>query len=123
MIRTVAIPTRVSRMGLVAYGGGGNASGYQFDPSTGLSNDPRLSSGLQDLTPAQLQTALSGGDPYQGAMSLLQQDITGTGAGALPCGDANGPDPTCSGGNASAGVPVWLWIAGGGLVALLLLRR
>ena len=127
MIRTV---NRPQRMGLVQAGDGGTASAYQF--TNGLSNDPQLSYYLQDLTPAQLQVALNGGDPTADLTSLLNQSQTGTGAGVLPCGDPNGPDPNCTGGAPLSAfglggilpsVPAWVWIAGAGGLALLLVKR
>ena len=120
MIRTVPIPTRVSRMGaaLVQAGDGGSAAQYTFD-SDGLSNDPRLSYPLQSLTYAQLQTALDGGDPLPGLISLINQDITGTGAGSLPCGGAN--NPTCGPPLSPNSIPSWVWYAGAALGAIALI--
>lgn len=114
-----------NRMGVVTMGAGGNASSYKFDPSTGLSNDPQLAYYLQDLTPAQLQTALDGLSPSTDLNTVLYQDITGTGAGSLPCGSPGGTDPTCSGGKPTGlgTIPTWAWFAGAGLFALALLKR
>jgi hypothetical protein len=138
MIRTVPIPTHVSRIAgrrglgaapLIQAGAGGSAGTYTFD-STGLSNDPRLAYYLQDLTPQQLQTALDGGDPGPVLQQLLQDDMNGVG---LPCGTTASGDPNCTGGaplSAYSGlgilssVPTWVWLAGaGGIGALVLLGR
>jgi hypothetical protein len=73
-------------LGLVQIGSGGNASAYSFDSVTGLSKDNRLAFYLQDLTPAQLQTALDNRDPGPDLKALLNEDLTGTGRGWLPCG-------------------------------------
>jgi hypothetical protein len=121
MIRSVHIPRGVSRMGAspatVAYiGSGGSYTSYSFDPTTGLSNDPSLPSYLQDLTPAQLQSALNGGDTVTSDLSsLLIDDTTGTGAGYLPSGAALT--------TAASSVPMWAWIAGGGILAFAVLKR
>lgn len=104
-----------TRLGLVTAGSGGNAGDYAFD-ADGLSNDPRLAQSLESLTPAQLQSALDGKDPSADLLDLLHQDITGTGAGSLPCG-AQGS--TC--GPAAAPIPTWVWIAGAAAGALLLM--
>jgi len=114
------------RMGVIVMGAAGSAAQYTFDPDTGLSNDPRLAYYLQDLTPAQLQTALDGKSPNKDLISLFEQAVTGTGAGSLPCG-SSGNDPNCdSNAAAKSGVPTWAWIAGAaglGLVLLGGLRR
>ena len=122
MIRTIPIPTRVNRMGLVQAGAGGSAASYSFDPATGLSNDPQLAYYLQDLTPAQLQTALDGGDPSNQLQVLLTQESTATGAGALPCGTAG--NPTCGAAPTGlASIPAWAWLAGGAAVVALVATR
>lgn len=121
MIRSVHIPRGVSRMGAspssVAFiGSGGSYTSYSFDPTTGLSNDPGLPSYLQDLTPAQLQSALSGGGTVTSDLSsLLIDDQTGTGAGYIPSGAALT--------TAASSIPTWAWIAGGGLLAVVILKR
>jgi hypothetical protein len=96
---------------------------YTF--TDGLSNDPRLPSYLQDLTPAQLQAAFNGDDP-----SL--QDMTGCTAnadGSLACPQTTlvscsspGADPVMCGLTSAGplGIPTWAWLAGGGLLLLLL---
>lgn len=108
-------------------GAGGSAADYNFNPPigapatpikdffinpqeptppdvAGLSNDSRLAYYLQNLTPAQLQTALDGGDPSGALATLLYQDQTATGAGYLP----NAAVPTS---NPLASIPLWVWIA------------
>jgi hypothetical protein len=110
-----------NRLGVITAGAGGNAGSYAFDPSTGLSSDPKLAYYLQDLTPAQLQTALDGQSPSADLVSLFNQAITGTGAGALPCGSADSSDPTCTGGGMpTTNTNTWL-IAGAAALILLLL--
>jgi hypothetical protein len=100
----------------VGIGAGGSYSSYSFNPSTGLSNDPALAPYLQDLTPAQLQTALDGGDTVtQDLSSQLIDDITGTGSFLT--------SSTAAATSSTAGIPLWVWIAGGGLVALVALKR
>ena len=118
-------------LGVVQMRAGGNVSDYIFDPNTGLSHDPRLAFDLQDLTPAQLQTALSNpAGVTADLISLLNQAATGTGAGALPCGAAGGNDPTCGpvgsplsslnpfsgigGGGGGLGSSALLWVLLGG---------
>jgi hypothetical protein len=118
LIRTRTIR---ARLGIVAAGAGGYAATYTFD-SDGLSSDSRLAPALQSLTPAQLQNALDGGDPAADLLSLLRQDVTGTGAGSLPCGTAD--NPTC--GPPPAPIPTWVWYAGaavGGIVLLGAIRK
>lgn len=105
----------VAAPGSVGEGAGGSYTTYSFD-STGLSSDPALAPYLQDLTPAQLQSALNGDNPTQELSSLLIDDMTGTGAGYLPSGAAQGT------GSANA-IPMWAWIAGGGLLAVAILKR
>lgn len=117
MIRSVHIPRGVSRMGAspgsVGMNAGGSATSYSYD-ATGLSNDPQLAPYLQNLTPAQVQSALDGGDSVTGDLtSLLTQDQTGTGAGSLP--DA--------GGVTGSSIPMWAWLAGGGILAFAVLKR
>lgn len=110
----------VRGMGVVLMGAGGNAADYTFDPASGLSNDPKLAYYLQDLTPAQLQTALTNPSGVTADLtSLLNQAMTGTGAGALPCGSANSNDPNCTGGVKSS-MPSWLPLALGGVGVLLI---
>ena len=121
MIRTVQVPRGVSRMGAapgsVGIGAGGNYGAYSFDPVTGLSNDPQLAPYLQDLTPAQVQSALDGGDTVNHDLSsLLIDEATGTGAGYVPSGSAQT-------GSGSSDVPMWAWITGGGLLAFAILKR
>lgn len=116
MIRTVRVPTRVSRMGLVSMGQGGSASSYTFD-ADGLSDDPQLAPYLQSLTPAQLQAALDGADPSADLANLLTQDLTATGAGALPCGQPGNPCGPLS----SSIIPTWAWYVGAGVGGLLVL--
>lgn len=118
----VAARTSMRGLGVVTIGSGGSAADFTFDPTTGLSNDPRLAFDLQDLTPAQLQTALTNPTGITGDLiNLLNQSATGTGAGWLPCGsngvacDANLPAaPTF------AGIPLWLWVTIGAGAFLLL---
>lgn len=126
MIRTIPIPRsagtrigRLGRLGVVGMGAGGNAGSYRFDPATGLSNDPQLAYYLQDLTPAQLQTALDGGSPNPDLISLLEQDLSGTGAGWLPCGTAATPACGPATPNGLASIPVWAWVLLGTAVVLL----
>lgn len=138
MIRTVPIPRGVSRIGgvvlpgqtvvmsvpnmqvaspgTIGMGAGGSYTSYSFD-STGLSNDPMLAPYMQDLTPAQLQSALNGDDPTPTLSALLIDEATGTGAGYLPSGAAQTTT------NAFSDVPTWAWIAGGGILAFALLKR
>lgn len=106
-----------NRMGLVTMGAGGNAGSYSFDPSTGLSNDPQLAYYLQNLTPAQLQTALNGESPGSDLSSLLYQDLTATGAGSLPCGGAD--NPTCGPPASTPLSTILLW--GAGILGVVLL--
>jgi hypothetical protein len=82
---------------VVQAGDGGTAGSYSFDPVTGLSNDPNLAYYMQDLTPAQLQTALNGDSPTEVVSTLLYQDASGTGAGSLPSGAAFGGAVTGTG--------------------------
>lgn len=133
MIRTVRIPRTVNRigsLGLVQAGDGGSAGTYQFG-STGLSADPRLAYYLQDLTPPQLQNALDGKSPNADLIQLLQVEQSGS---DLPCGTPESGDPYCNGGLPQGGggilnsllpsigsVPTWVWVAGAGTVAALLL--
>lgn len=112
-------------MGLVQQGAGGSAGSYSFDPATGLSNDPALAYYLQDLTPAQLQTALNGQSPNADLIAVNNAIMTGSG---LPCGTAESGDPDCNGGAAPGGIfanmPVWVWVAAAaGLTAVLVIRR
>lgn len=103
--------------GSVGIGAGGSYTSYSFDPSTGLSNDPSLASYLQNLTPAQLQSALNGGNTVtEDLQSLFIDDLTGTGAGNLPPG-APPSNPSLS------GIPTWAYFAAGGALLLLLVRR
>lgn len=115
MIRSVHIP--LGRLGLVNAGDGGSASDYIFGDMDNLSHDPRLAPSLQDLTRAQLQNALDGGDPLPDLLELLREDITGTGAGSLPCGQPGNP---CGPENKSA-IPTWVWIAGAAAAGLFIL--
>lgn len=133
MIRTVTIPTRVNRIGLVQAGAGGSAGSYTFNPQTGLSNDPQLAYYLQDLTPPQLQNALNGNSPNADLIHLLNDEQTGTGAGSLPCGTTESGDPNCNGGQPVGGgilnsllpslasIPTWVWVASAGTIAAVLL--
>jgi hypothetical protein len=94
--------------------GQASAASYTFDPSTGLSNDPSLPGYMQDLTPSQLQMALNDEDPSASLLSLINQGITGTGAGSLPCGTPD--NPTCgpapsTGFGGFGSFPAWVWIA------------
>lgn len=116
---------RAVGLGVVTIGSGGSASSFQFDPTTGLSNDPNLAYDLQGLTPTQLQTALTNPSGVTSdLLSLLHESLTGTGAGTLPCGDPNGPDPNCNGGlPVSTAVPTWAWVAGIAAIALLVFRK
>jgi hypothetical protein len=133
VIRTVRIPTRVNRMGLVQVGDGGSASDYTFDPLTGLSNDPQLSYPLQNLTPAQLQTGLTNpGGVTQDLIAANNALISGSG---LPCGTTASGDPTCGAAGATAAeplnqlknsfgsIPAWAWLAGGAGALVLVLRK
>src|SRR5271154_4893933 len=114
---------RAVGLGVVTIGSGGSASSFQFDPVTGLSNDPNLAYDLQGLTPAQLQTALTNpSGATSDLLSLLRQPLAGTGAGTLPCGDPNGPDPNCTGNLPASTVPTWVWIALAGTAALLVFK-
>lgn len=130
MIHSVIVPTGVSRLGalgLVTQCAGGNAGLFDFD-ADGLAADPRLAWYLQSLTRAQLQTALDCGDPTPELIALLDEERTGTGRGSLPCGSPDGADPNCTGdtgrtpGGILASLPTWAWVAGGGILATLLLR-
>ena len=120
MIRTVSIPRNVSRLGIVQSGAGGNAGNYLFD-SDGLSNDPQLAPYLQGLTPAQLQTALSP-DPtgelqYQQTLSSFNAYInSGLNCDGTNCG-ANIPQNPLG----LPSIPTWVWWAGVGLTAAVLL--
>lgn len=127
MIRSIAIPRTVGRMGAlpgsVGIGAGGSAGMYSFD-ATGLSDDPQLASYLQDLTPAQLQDALNGVAPSPTDMGTT--DI----ATLASC--ATSYDPTICGPPASnplssllpsLNVPTWAWIAGAGVLGLVILKR
>jgi hypothetical protein len=113
-------------LGLVQAGDGGSAGAYQFD-SDGLSVDSRLAYYLQSLTPQQLQNSLDGKSPTADLIAI-NNDLTG-GAG-LPCGTAESGDPNCTGGaplsafglgGIFGSVPTWVWLAGGGTLAALLL--
>lgn len=122
MIRTVPIPTRVNRMGLVQAGDGGSASSYQF--TDGLSSDPQLSPHLQDLTPAQLQAALNGQAPTLADMigpSLIlttcQQNYDPTICGP---GSASTTNPLAMSLGLGINVPTWAWYAAGAAGAALL---
>lgn len=114
---------RHGRMGLVQAGDGGSAYSYSFD-ADGLSNDPQLAYNLQSLTPQQLQTALNGGDPLPGLIAVTNALATGQG---LPCGTTASGDPSCSAAAASANplanIPLWVWFASGGVLALLVLKK
>jgi len=102
---TTRTPSGPPISGAVGIGSGGNAGDYTYT-ATGLSNDPRLASYLQDLTPEQLQTALDNRDPSPALIQLLKDEQQGTGAGWIP--DASGtPTPN-----------FWMWAA---LAALALL--
>lgn len=102
--------------GSVGIGAGGSYADYSYDPKSGLSNDPRLISSLQFLTPAQLQTALDGGEYVtHDLVSLLTDDLTGTGAF---WSGASSPPPT-----ATNNIPIWVWVAGAGMLTLLILKR
>jgi hypothetical protein len=114
-----------ARIGLVQAGAGGSAGTYKFDPATGLSNDPSLAYYLQDLTPAQLQTALNGQSPNADLMAVNNAIVTGQG---LTCGTTESGDPNCDGGAAPGGLfgsmPTWVWIAAAaGLAALVAVKR
>jgi hypothetical protein len=115
MIRTRA------RIGIVQSGQGGNASDYSFDPSTGLSNDPQLAYYLQDLTPQQLQVALTpdptGDMQYQTTLASHNAYVTsGLDCDGTTCG-ANIPANTFS----LPSVPTWVWIAGAAVAGVALL--
>lgn len=121
MIRTVPIPTRVNRMGLVNPGDGGSATSYQF--TDGLSSDPQLSYSLQDLTPAQLQAALMGESPtiadMIGSPAILttcQQNYDPTICGP---GSATTTNPLAMSLGLGFNIPTWAWYAGGAAVAAL----
>jgi hypothetical protein len=75
-----------------------------------LSNDSRLAPYLQSLTSSQLQTALDGQSPSADLISLLYQDVTGTGAGSLPDGGSLNP---------AGAMPGWVWALGIGVVGLI----
>jgi hypothetical protein len=114
-----------ARIGLVQAGAGGSAGAYSFDAATGLSNDPSLAYYLQDLTPAQLQTALNGQSPNADLIALNTAIMNGTG---LPCGTTESGDPNCDGGAAPGGLfgsmPTWVWLAAAaGLAAVLVVKR
>jgi hypothetical protein len=114
-----------ARIGLVQQGAGGSAASYKFDPATGLSNDPALAYYLQDLTPAQLQTALNGQSPTADLMAVNNAIMTGAG---LPCGTTESGDADCNGGAATgsgflSSIPVWAWIGGAGLAVFLVMKR
>lgn len=53
-------------------------------------------------------------------LQLLREDLTGTGAGALPCG--SDPSNPC-GATSSSGIPSWIYWTIAGLGAVILLRR
>jgi hypothetical protein len=97
-------------------GSGGSALNYTFDPSTGLSNDPALPVYLQNLTPGQLQTALSPDPSGSNTLASSQAMITAlqTGAG-LPCGTP--ANPTCGPAPSQSPIPSWIWIGGVALLA------
>lgn len=118
---TARAVARAHRIGVVTQGQGGSAASYTF--VDGLSQDPSLAYYLQDLTPAQLQTALDGRSPTGDIITLLQQEQTATGAGYLPCGTPENPNcGPVSGGFSFSSLPTWAWLAGGAF-AVLLLRR
>ena len=114
-----------ARIGLVQAGAGGSAGAYSFDASTGLSNDPALAYYLQDLTPAQLQTALNGQSPNADLIAVNNAITSGAG---LPCGTTESGDPSCNGGAAPGGIfgsmPTWVWLAAAaGLAAFVVVKR
>lgn len=111
-----------TRLGVATIGSGGSAGDYIFD-SDGLSKDPRLAYYLQSLTPAQLQLALDGGDPGPMLQQLLTDAANATGPGALPCGTPDNPTCGPAGGFSLSSVPLWAWLAGGSVGALLILRK
>lgn len=122
MIRTV----QHGRIGLVQLGQGGSALNYTFD-ADGLSNDPRLPTYLQSLTPGQLQTALNP-DPtgeltYQQTLAANDQYI----ASGLNCDGTDCGTTIPSGGlnlnNLFPSVPTWAWLVGGGLLAFTILKK
>jgi hypothetical protein len=87
--------------------------GYLFDAQSGLSKDSRLPYQYQDLTPAQLQTALNGGDPSQQLNELLYQDLNYSGAGTVPNGGgANQPNQP----SGNSAIPTWVWVAALGVL-------
>jgi hypothetical protein len=103
--------------GSVGIGAGGTYTSYSYDPISGLSNDPQLAPYLQSLTPAQVQSALDGGSSVTSDLrSLLIDEATGTGAAW------QGPQPPATLASLSS-VPMWAWILGGGVVALLVIKR
>lgn len=102
--------------GSIGIGAGGSYTSYSFDPSTGLSNDPALASYLQNLTPAQLQTALNGGGTVtEDLQSQLIDDLTNTGS------FWNAPTTTMN--VTASAIPTWAYFAAGGVLLYLLVRR
>jgi hypothetical protein len=105
------------RIGLVQMGQGGSALDYTFD-ADGLSNDSRLPTYMQSLTPAQLQVALN---PDPSGDLTLQESISSH--DAYIASGVNCDDTGCGNNLPTPSVPLWVWIAGGGLVAITLFRR
>lgn len=110
------------RIGLVSLGQGGSALDYTFD-SDGLSNDPRLPTYLQSLTPGQLQTALNpdptGQMTYQQTLAANDQYV----ASGLNCDGTDCGTTIPTGLNLFPSIPTWAWIAGGAVLAFSLLRK
>jgi hypothetical protein len=94
---TTPTPSGPPTSGPVGIGSGGNAGDFTY--SSGLSNDPRLANYLQNLTPAQLQSALDNADPNPALIQLLRDEQQGTGAGWIPDGSGT---PTNN---------FWMWAA------------
>jgi hypothetical protein len=118
------LPASHATLGVVNAGDGGNAGNFVF--TDGLSNDPQLAPYLQDLTPAQLQVALNGGSP-----SI--QDMIGTPLVLASCTTDYEPvicgPPTANPLSSlipSLGlpnIPGWVWLTGGGLLLLTVLKK
>ena len=109
------------RIGLVQPGQGGSALNYTFD-ADGLSNDPRLPTYMQSLTPGQLQVALNP-DPtgeltYQSTLAANDVYI----ASGLNC-DGTDCGTTIPTNSLFPAIPMWAWLLGGGLLAFTVLKK